>query len=821
MRIYYLPVFLLLIYHFSWSQTYVYSADNGAQKAGSNPAVELFQPAPFANPLAQLPAMTPHYLLTPSLERIRQLYDAAPTRFHLVIPQGKEETIRLELERVDILSDAFFVELHIEGRQKTPITGIHYRGRIVGRENSVAAISLFPDEVVGLWNADDMPGNWVLGRVNNAPAAAPYLLYEDTGLVFSSDFSCTMPDTGVPYSKEELTRPPLAKDLPASCLDLFLEVDYDVFKDKGGADNTIKFVTSLFNQVAAVFAADDISVQLSQLYIWNASSPYMGATVDGQLAQFQEYRTEWQGNLAQLISYKVNGGVAAGFDGPCAPDPAQRMSYAGIQSNFSSIPNYSWSVNVTAHELGHLLGVRHTHACVWYGTGRSIDDCGNTVMAERNQEPEGQACYDASNPRYPTDGGTLMSYCHLVEGIGISLNKGFHEQPAAVIQRNLAKANCLAECTPQVASNVCVGNVITLSLTLDDYGSETTWRIKDEDGLVLYEGGPYADGRRGQSIERELCLGIGCFTFELLDAFGDGICCFYGDGQYTLTDTSGLVIAQGGSFNDLETAEFCLPIGGEAPVLRDDCQIIQFNDLPVSTYAGRQDEGEYEILDEGNTIRLWGNAWKSVPLDYYIGPYTLLEFDFGSTMPAEIHGIGLDNDDKTSFNRTFKLFGSQNWGVLQYFNYDTPGEWMSFVIPVGMHFTGQVKNLFFCVDDDIAPKNGDSWFRNIRLYESGDCFVDLARPGGVGLLGGEKPLSMQVFPNPARDELEVAFSAPGSEPVSIQLFNTMGQLLRQRRTLSLPNGLVRIGVSDLPRGTYLLKLETQGEILVDKVVLTR
>lgn len=821
MRIYYLLVFVLAIYNVSWGQSSVPSFRPATGKAATIPLAELFQPAPAARPPAELPPATPYQLLVPNLEKIQQLYDAAPDRFDLAIPQGKGPALVLDLERVDILSDVFFVELHAGGEQEDLAPGVHYRGRIAGRENSVAAISLFPDEAIGLWNADDMAGNWVLGRVKNAPPAAPYLLYEDAGLVFSSDFSCTMPDSGAPYSKQELTRPPLAKNAPASCLDLFLEVDYDVFKDKGGAANTIKFATSLFNQVAAVFSRDDISVQLSQLYIWNAPSPYMGATVDGQLAQFQEYRTGWQGNLAQLISYKVNGGVAAGFDGPCAPDPAQRMSYAGIQSNFSSIPNYSWSVNVTAHELGHLLGVRHTHACVWYGAGRSIDDCGNTVMAERNQAPEGQDCYDAANPRYPADGGTLMSYCHLVEGVGISLTKGFHEQPAAVIQRKLAEADCLAECTPQVASNVCVGNVITLSLTLDDYGSETTWRVKDENGLVLYEGGPYADGRRGQSVERELCLGIGCFTFELLDAFGDGICCFYGDGNYTLTDTSGLVLAQGGSFNDREMAEFCLPIGGDAPLLRDDCQIIQFNELPVSSYAGRQDEGEYEILDDGNTIRLWGNAWKSVPLDYYIGPYTLLEFDFGSTMPAEIHGIGLDNDDQTSFNRTFKLFGSQNWGVLQYFNYDTPGEWMSFIIPVGMHFTGQVKNLFFCVDDDIAPKNGDSWFRNIRLYESGDCFVDLARPGGVGLLGAEKPLSMRVFPNPAREELQIAFSAPGNGPVIIQLFNAMGQLLRQKTALSSPNGLVRMGVNELPGGTYLLKLETEGEIVMDKVVLAR
>ena len=72
-----------------------------------------------------------------------------------------------------------------------------------------------------------------------------------------------------------------------------------------------------------------------------------------------------------------------------------------------------------------------------------------------------------------------------------------------------------------------------------------------------------------------------------------------------------------------------------------------------------------------------------------------------------------------------------------------------------------------------------------------------------------------------KDEIRIAFSDTPNGAMTIQLFNTMGQLLRQKTILSSLNGVESIWVSDLPRGTYLLKVETNGEILVDKAVLTR
>ena len=47
-----------------------------------------------------------------------------------------------------------------------------------------------------------------------------------------------------------------------------------------------------------------------------------------------------------------------------------------------------------------------------------------------------------------------------------------------------------------------------------------------------------------------------CYTFEILDSYGDGICCAYGDGAYSLVDANGTTIASGGEFEEIDTRAF-------------------------------------------------------------------------------------------------------------------------------------------------------------------------------------------------------------------------------------------------------------------------
>ncbi len=102
---------------------------------------------------------------------------------------------------------------------------------------------------------------------------------------------------------------------------------------------------------------------------------------------------------------------------------------------------------------------------------------------------------------------------------------------------------------------------VNISITLDNYPEETSWQITDSGGAVVASGGTYAAQPDGSTVNEVACLDDGCYTFTILDAYGDGICCAYGSGSYTVTNSLGQVLASGGSFGASESTNFCLTNG--------------------------------------------------------------------------------------------------------------------------------------------------------------------------------------------------------------------------------------------------------------------
>ena len=74
----------------------------------------------------------------------------------------------------------------------------------------------------------------------------------------------------------------------------------------------------------------------------------------------------------------------------------------------------------------------------------------------------------------------------------------------------------------------------------------------------------------GSTVNISLCLADGCYDFTINDTYGDGICCAYGNGSYTVTGPSG-TLASGGSFASTQTTTFCVG-GGPAPTCTDGVQ---------------------------------------------------------------------------------------------------------------------------------------------------------------------------------------------------------------------------------------------------------
>lgn len=122
---------------------------------------------------------------------------------------------------------------------------------------------------------------------------------------------------------------------------------------------------------------------------------------------------------------------------------------------------------------------------------------------------------------------------------------------------------------------------INLSITFDNYPEETRWEIVNSSGGVEFSGGPYSAQADGSTLNLTGCIDNGCYTLVFYDSYGDGMCCSFGNGSYTLTNTdTGTVLATGGSFGSTQSNNFCL--GGANRM--DTSDVVSKVSVPENTF---------------------------------------------------------------------------------------------------------------------------------------------------------------------------------------------------------------------------------------------
>ena len=146
---------------------------------------------------------------------------------------------------------------------------------------------------------------------------------------------------------------------------------------------------------------------------------------------------------------------------------------------------------------------------------------------------------------------------------------------------------------------------------------------------------------------------------------------------------------------------------------------VDFNQYALSLYRSPMGANlpTINILDNGNTLHLSGNGWTQISMPVAVTQNTVLAFDFQSTAQGEVHGIGFDTDQFATEDKTFKLYGTQNYGLTAFNDYTASApNWKHYIIPVGQYYTGQMLYLFFVHDHDVANPTAESYFRNVQIY---------------------------------------------------------------------------------------------------------
>jgi len=102
----------------------------------------------------------------------------------------------------------------------------------------------------------------------------------------------------------------------------------------------------------------------------------------------------------------------------------------------------------------------------------------------------------------------------------------------------------------------------TYQLKTDNFGSETSWKVRDNStGATVIAGGGYSNISGGQTYLESLCLYDGCFTLTLYDGAStpDGYCCAFGNGSSLITNTAGDTLGLDDTFSsDSLNFPFCL-----------------------------------------------------------------------------------------------------------------------------------------------------------------------------------------------------------------------------------------------------------------------
>ncbi len=220
------------------------------------------------------------------------------------------------------------------------------------------------------------------------------------------------------------------------------ETDHEFFQLLGGSVSAVEgYVATLAGALNTLYTRDtNVRLSASFVRVWaTPSDPWTATTPSLQLTQF---KSNWDStmvpivrDLAHFLSGRPLGGGVANLPGICTGlgGSASGGAAYGLSANLNGffptplVDNnaQNWDLIVVAHEIGHNLGARHTHAFT-----PPLDGCGLTP----------QDCSVAGAQE-----GTIMSYCHTCAGGLANMRLAFHPANISEMLDRFAAIPCAYE----------------------------------------------------------------------------------------------------------------------------------------------------------------------------------------------------------------------------------------------------------------------------------------------------------------------------------------------------------------------------------------
>ncbi|HKI02618.1 MAG TPA: M12 family metallo-peptidase [Thermoanaerobaculia bacterium] len=260
-----------------------------------------------------------------------------------------------------------------------------------------------------------------------------------------------------------------------------IDSDYEMFQIFGTPEAAFDYLAMTLGTVSELYFRQlGVSLAISSLALytspndpWNAPNPHSGANAE-VLCEFSSY---WQ-RLRPVSKFPRNGAMF--FTGKDSQEIGGQAWLSGLcdyKSKPSSCPYGGYGIVVlskrtgpdafvTAHEMGHIFGSKHTHCY-----NPPIDHC---FSGERG-------CYSGVETR-PVEGGSVMSYCSPGRlSLGEPGKYGDDSQRVEQVMRGLVDrvaGSCLARTNDPYALRGEAGpGSVTLAWT-DPFGTEASWLVE-------------------------------------------------------------------------------------------------------------------------------------------------------------------------------------------------------------------------------------------------------------------------------------------------------------------------------------------------------
>ena len=337
---------------------------------------------------------------------------------------------------------------------------------------------------------------------------------------------------------------------------------------------------------------------------------------------------------------------------------------------------------------------------------------------------------------------------------------------------------------------------VTFILNTDDWASETSWDLTDSNGNIIEEGDNFSDVTE---YIYEICLDYNsCYTINVYDSYGDGICCGYGQGNFSILNADGqTIVYNDGDFGSGASEDFCP--GGAACIIPAEV---------IITHSSGEDDGVITI----NTPNTGSTYVYSINGGQSFGSTN----SFSDLLPGEYHVVVEDEDSFCFFDEVVYIEECTLTSA------DVVSNFVSSAVTTNgsiIIYPTSGQGPFIYSNDAGQTWQDSNEFLNLPVGNyniviqdaSGICeyevnvpvIIDPATIVDAGVEAG----NIILYPNPTRDILNVEFVSFNEihEVITVEVFDNAGRTVSSSQLSNDNNGMTTISLSGLESGIYFVK----------------